>query len=141
MERKLTNYFKKLTNYFKYGRINKYLKSKDISQYNWLDKVLGYYVNGYLKKILESYKFTKINIYPQIGRKGNYLQIECFFYNLTIDIGFDENCYDYIVYLPGISAEEFDKGVTIKEYSNDFNVESFFENFYNMLQKDSRLKK
>ena len=94
----------KLTRYFKYRKINKYLKLKNMSQYNCLDDILVYYVSGELQKLLEYYNFKKINIYPLIGRKGNYLQIECFFHNLTVDIGFDENSFDYIIYLPGISA-------------------------------------
>lgn len=131
----------KLTRYFKYGKINKYLKLKDNSQYNCLDNLLICYVNGKLQKILENYNFKKINIYPLISKRGNYLQIECFFYNLTVDIGFDENNFDYIIYLPGISVGDFEKGIIKKEYDHDFDIEKFFENFYNMLQKDSRLKK
>ena len=130
----------KLTRYFKYRKINKYLKLKNMSQYNCLDDILVYYVSGELQKLLEYYNFKKINIYPLIGRKGNYLQIECFFHNLTVDIGFDENSFDYIIYLPGISAEDFDKGITKKEYDLDFGIEKFFKDFHNMLQKDSRLK-
>ena len=130
----------KLTRYFKYRKINKYLKLKNMSQYNCLDDILVYYVSGKLQKLLEYYNFKKINIYPLIGRKGNYLQIECFFHNLTVDIGFDENSFDYIIYLPGISAEDFDKGITQKEYDLDFGIEKFFKDFHNMLQKDSRLK-
>lgn len=130
----------KLTRYFKYRKINKYLKLKNMSQYNCLDNILVYYVSGKLQKLLEYYNFKKINIYPLIGRKGNYLQIECFFHNLTVDIGFDENSFDYIIYLPGISAEDFDKGITQKEYDPDFGIEKFFKYFHNMLQKDSRLK-
>ena len=64
-----------------------------------------------------------------------------FFYNLTVDIGFDENSFDYIIYLPGISAEDFDKGIIQKEYDHNFGIEKFFGDFHNMLQKDGRLKK
>lgn len=131
----------KITRYFQYRKINKYLKSKN-TNYNCLDNILIYYINGKLQKILESYYFKKINIYPLISKKrGNYLQIECLFYNLTVDIGFDENVFDFIIYLPGISAEDFAKGIIQKEYDHDFEIEKFFEEFYNMLEKDGRLKK
>lgn len=131
----------KITRYFKYRKINKYLKLKNKSQYNCLDNIFINYINGKLQKILENYNFKKINIYPLIGKRGNYLQVECFFYNLTVDIGFDEDNFDYIIYLPGISAEDFEKGIIEKEYEHDFDIEKFFEDFHNMLQKDSRLKK
>ena len=74
----------KITRYFKYRKINKYLKSKNNDQYNCLDNILICYVNGKLQKILESYNFNKINIYSVIGKKGNYLQIECFFIILQL---------------------------------------------------------
>lgn len=45
----------KLTRYFKYRKINKYLKSKNVSQYNCLNNILIDYVNGKLQKILENY--------------------------------------------------------------------------------------
>lgn len=91
-----------IARYFKYRKINKYLKSKNSSQYNCLDNLLVYYVNGKLQKLLESYNFRDINIYALIGgKRGNYLQIECSFYNLTVDIGFDEDCFDYTIYFRG----------------------------------------
>lgn len=117
----------KIKRYFKYRKINKYLKSKNNDQYNCLDNILICYVNGKLQNILESYNFNKINIYSVIGKKGNYLQIECFFYNLTVNIEFDENSFNYIMYVPGISADDFDKSIIKKEYEHDFNIENFFK--------------
>lgn len=131
----------KLTRYFKYGKINKYLKSKDESQYNILDKIFKCYINGHLKKLLNNYQFSKIEYYPHISKRGDLLQIDFWHHNLHANIEFDENSFDYIIYLPGISAEDFDKGIIKKEYDHDFDIEKFFEDFHNMLQKDSRLKK
>ncbi len=131
----------KLKRYFKYGKINKYLKSKDESQYNILDKILKYYVDGYLEKLMNNYQFLKIEYYPLISKRGNLLQIDFWHHNLHVNIEFDVINFDYIIYLPGISAEDFEKGIITKEYDHDFDIEKFFENFYNMLQKDSRLSK
>lgn len=131
----------KLTRYFKYGKINKYLKSKDESQYNILDKIFKCYINGHLKKLLNNYQFSRIEYYPHISKRGDLLQIDFWHHNLHANIEFDENSFDYIIYLPGISAEDFDKGIIKKEYDHDFDIEKFFEDFHNMLQEDSRLKK
>lgn len=131
----------KLIRYFKYGKINKYLKSKDESQYNNLDKIFKYYVDGHLKNLLSNYHYSKIEYYPRISKRGNLLQIDFWYFNLHINIEFDVYNFDYIIYLPGISAEDFEKGITEKEYDQDFSIEKFFEDFHNMLQKDGRLKK
>lgn len=131
----------RLTRYFKYGKINKYLELKDESRYNILDKIFKCYVDGHLEKLLSNYHFSKIEYYPLIGKRGNLLQIDFGYHNLHTNIEFDDNNFDYVVYLPGISAEDFEKSIITKEYENDFDIEKFFEDFNNMLQKDSRLKK
>ena len=130
----------KLTRYFKYGKINKYLKSKEESQYNNLDRILKDYTEGRLKKLLSNYPYSEIEYYPHISKRGNLLQVDFWYHNLHINIEFDINGFDYITYLPGISAEDFEQGIIKKEYDDDFNIENFFADFHNMLQKDSRLK-
>ena len=131
----------KLNKFFKYRKIKKYLETKDKNQYNYLDNIFKFYVDGHMEILLNNYHFLKIEYYPQISKIGNYLQIDFWCFNLHVNIEFDDDCFDYIVYLPGISAEEFDKSVIKMDYSDDFTLENFFENFYNMLQKDNRLKK
>lgn len=59
----------KLTRYFKYGKINKYLKSKDESQYNILDNIFKCYVDGHLEKLLNNYLFSEIEYYPNISKR------------------------------------------------------------------------
>ncbi len=131
---------RKLIKYFKHRKINKYLKSKDERLYNILDKLLKCYIDGRLQMLLNSYNYSNIQFYPHISKRGNLLQVDFGYRNLHINIEFDDNNYDYIIYLPGISAEDFDKGITTKAYDPDFNIESFFEAFHHMLQKDSRLE-
>ena len=130
----------KLTRYFKYGKINKYLKSKEESQYNNLDRILKDYTEGRLKKLLSNYPYSEIEYYPHISKRGNLSQVDFRYHNLHINIEFDINGFDYLTYLPGISAEDFEQGIIKKEYDDDFNIENFFADFHNMLQKDSRLK-
>ncbi len=124
---------------FKDGKVKKSLSEKDRCQYNCLDKIFEYYLSGRLQKLLNSFHFQRINIYPEINRKGRYLQIECSYSGLTVDIGCDEDCYDYSFYLPGISAEEFAKSIVQKKYDDNFDVETFFLNFYKLLQTDFRV--
>ena len=68
------------------------------------------------------------------------MQIESVYCGLCIDIGCDEDCYDYSFYKPDLSEEEFVKGIVNKKYDDDFQVEAFFAGFYNLLQEDSRIK-
>lgn len=130
----------KLTRYFKLKRIEKYLESKNESQYNFFDKILICYINGELEKTLEDYGFKNVNIYSKIGRKGNDLQIECCFHDLMVNIGFDDKNFDYIVYSPNISIQEFANSIIQNEYDHDFSVEKFIENLHDVIKKDRRIK-
>lgn len=131
----------KIDRYFKYRKVTKYLKSKDESQYNILDKIFKYYVDGHLEKLLSNYPFSKIEIYSQIDKKANSLQINFWYYNLVVGIDFCDSSFDHVIYLPCVSPKDFDKSFIKSNYNADFNIEKFFEDFYAMLQKDSRLIK
>ena len=122
-------------------KIIKYLKSKEESQYNILDHIFKFYIDGNLKDLLNNYGFSKIECFPQIRKGANYLQINCWYYNLVVDIQFDDSCFDYCIYLPGISAEEFARSFIEKNYSDDFDFENFISDLHNKLDKDNRLKK
>ena len=52
---------------FKDGKVKKSLSEKDRCQYNCLDKIFEYYLSGRLQKLLNSFHFQRINIYPEIN--------------------------------------------------------------------------
>lgn len=132
----------KLTKYFKYRKINKYLKSLEERQYNFLDKTFEYYVDGHLEKFLSNYNFSKIECFSHFDKKrGNSLQVNFWYYNLVVGIDFFDSNYGYVVYLPGISADELDKSFITNNYSEDFGIEKFIIYLHSLLEKDQRLNK
>lgn len=122
-------------------KIIKYLRLKEESQYNNLDRIYKFYIDGHLKELLNNYGFSEIECYSQIRNDANYLQMNFWYYNLVVTIEFDDLCFDYCIYLPGISAEQFDKSFIESTYSDDFNFEKFIGDLHNILEKDNRLKK
>lgn len=130
----------KISKYFKYRRINKYLKSKDESKYSYLDNIFKYYVDGDLEKLFKCYYFSKIELFPELNKKGNLLQIYFYYFNLVVFIQFDDMKIDYTIYLEDMSPSYADDYFVSLEYDKDFNIENFFEKFYKMLQKDPRLE-
>lgn len=131
----------KKTKYIKYRKINKYLKSKDESEYGYLENIFKYYVDGNLEKLLDRYNFSNIELYPELNKRGNSFQINFYYFNLMVFINFDDIEIDYGVYLEDMPPLYIDDCFVSLEYDKDFNIENFFEKFYKMLQRDSRLKR
>lgn len=121
-------------------KIIKYLKKKNQSEYSELDKIFTKYLDGSLENLLCNLGFSNIEIFPQIRRRANYLQLNFWYRNLVVDLGFDEEDFDYCVYLPGISAKEFEQGFVKFKYNENFNIEDFFKKFQYELSCDKRLK-
>ncbi|HBL85193.1 MAG: hypothetical protein A2Y17_11535 [Clostridiales bacterium GWF2_38_85] len=122
-------------------KIVKYLKNKEESQYTVLDNIFKLYIDGHLEELLNNYGFSEIKFYPHIRKNSNYLQIDFWYYNLVVNIQFDDLCFDYCIYLPGISAEKFDKGFIESNYSDNFNIENFISYLHTILNKDDRLNR
>ena len=59
----------KLFEYLKYRKIINYLKSKDEREYNCLDSILKYYIEGHLERLLNNYGFSKIECFFEIWKK------------------------------------------------------------------------
>lgn len=76
-------------------KILKYLNSKNINSYSNLDKILKQYIDGDIEKTLSKYNFSKIEIFVDILKKGNFMEIFLYYKNLTISIGITEDLIDY----------------------------------------------
>jgi|SRR5690554_547260 len=122
-------------------KIKRYLKSKEESKYNNLDRVFKFYIDGLLKELLKKYGFSKIEIFPKIWKDNNNLQINFWYYNLVVGVDLFNLHFDYVIYLPGINAEQLDKCFIESSYSDDFNIVNFIGDLYNILEKDNRLIK
>jgi len=122
-------------------KIKRYLKLKEENKYNNLDCIFKIYIDGLLKELLEKYGFSKIEIFPEIWKDNNNLQINFRYYNLVVGVDLFNLRFDYVIYLPGITAEQLDKSFIESSYSDDFNIVNFIGDLYSILEKDNRLHK
>ncbi len=121
-------------------KISRYLKKKDASSYTHLDAIFNAYVDGTLQELLDSKGFINIEYFRQIRRNRNCLQIQLWYHNLVVTAEFRDNDYDYGVYLPGCTAEEFEQCIHTYSYSADFTIAAFVNSLSIVLDKDSRLR-
>lgn len=113
-------------------KLLKYLKNKDKKTYTHLDNILAFYAQGNLQDLLSLKNAYKLGFFTYINRKGNSIEIYCFYYNLCIVLEFREDYYEYCSYEPGCSVEELEKGIIRKVYDEDF---------FKSLNEDSQLIK
>jgi len=117
-------------------KIRKYLTKTNIESYGPLEYIFDFYVSGKLEVLLHNLGFKEVDILYQIRNELSYLQIDMKKDNLVINVEFDKTEYDYIVYSPGISAEEFSEKLETNTYiySEDFSIEDFMVRLSNNLQ-------
>lgn len=121
--------------------IIRYLNKKDIENFTALDFALKSYVSGDLEKILNSYKFTEIEIFPTIKDNVKNLQLYFCYYNLALTIEFNELNYEYCIYKKGASSEEFEKKFITADYCKDFTIETFIGELYKKVCDSEILKR
>lgn len=116
------------------------MSSKDESEYTYLDKIFEYYINKDIKKFLSSYGFSEIEIDSILNKRGKSFRLQFYYYNLIVFIEFDDDIIDYAVFIENMPDSYIESCFVSLEYDDTFNIESFIENFYKMLQKDPRLE-
>ncbi len=119
-------------------KITKYLSKKH--NFTFLDKILIFYSNGYLKKVLINNNATEIEIYPII-KKENSIQIYFKYYNIFVIFDFKENYYEYCKYDSKCSPEEVEHSIVKAQYNDDFDIENFISEFIKLINQDERLNK
>lgn len=129
----------KITRYFRCKKLKKYLGSKDESMYTHLDRIFKYYIYEDIEKLLYSYNFSKIELYPELNKRGNLFQFYFYYCNLVVSVQFDDMKIDYTVYLENMPPSYVEEYFVSLEYDDNFNIENFFESFYKIIQKDGRL--
>lgn len=119
-------------------KIIKYLSKKN--NYTFLDKILLFYSNGQLKKVLINNNATEIEIYPSI-KKENSIQIYFKYYNLFAILDFKEDYYEYCKYDSKCSPEELENNIVKVQYNDEFAIDIFINEFIKLIDQDERLNK
>lgn len=120
------------------GKIKKYLENKEKSQYNQLDRILEMYLNGQLKKLLS--KYSKVGIYPSIGKNCKSIQLNYNYNNIYVIIDFFEDKYDEAVYPSGITANELEHLAAKHDYQDNFDLAKCIEEIDNKVKTHPKLK-
>ena len=117
-------------------KLEKYLTKANTESYGPLELIFAFYVSGKLETLLLNLGFKEVDILYQIRNESSYLQIDMKKDNLVINVEFDKTEYDYIIYSPGIFAEDFSEKLKTNTYiySEDFSIEDFMVRLSNDLQ-------
>lgn len=123
-------------------KISEYLDSKAESEYDELDKIFQEYINGNIKAIADTKGFTKVEIFPEISKNTRSIQIYFRYYNFAGFIEFENDGYEYCLYVPDRKQTIFDeKNILKRIYSDTFSIDSLFDELYNQIINDKRLDK
>ena len=119
-------------------KIDKYLNSKEKSEYNHVDKLFELYLSGDIDKILSEY--AKVEIYPTINELGEELQLNYSFHNIRVVIDFFEDKYSVVVYATGTPEVDLKKLLIDYEYQEDFCLEELINEIDAKIKNHPKLK-
>ena len=129
-----------MTRYFKRRKITKYLNAIDKNQYTVLDKMFQKYVNGDMERLFNEKGFEQIEIFATAKKNIKELQVYFKYGSLAGDVDFDDNFLDYVIYLPGISGEDYFRSIAHLDYTEDFTLERFIDMLLVKVNVDMNLK-
>ncbi len=119
-------------------KVIKYLSNKH--NYTFLDKILLFYLNAQLEKLLIDNNATDIEIYPSI-KKEKSIQIYFKYYNMFVIFDFKENYYEYCKYDSNCSPRELEQSIVKTQYHDEFAINNFIKEFIKLIEQDERLNK
>lgn len=115
-------------------KISQYLRKLNIEEYGPLDHIFEFYVSGKLETLLFELGFEEVDYFCKVKNKSSYLQVEIKKDNLILNVEFDNTEYDYIIYSPGISVENYAEKLQKHIYAVEFSIEDFIVEITSDLQ-------
>ena len=115
------------------SKIEKYFKNKQNTDFTVLDDILKKYIDGDLDVILSKYEFTDTSIHPDITRRGNIVEIDLFYHNITVKFMVDDYELDYYIYAIDAPQEDFENSEITVKYDENFSFEGFLESIYTQM--------
>jgi hypothetical protein len=108
-------------------RIQKHLSNKQLSDYNQLDNILMEYLNGNLEKRFQENGYTDIEIYPDMTKYIEYMQVKARLGENVVHIEFHNNFALHWVYLPYSKIDVVDSSMRKQPYTSDFDLDYMFK--------------
>lgn len=112
------------------NKIIQYLNSKKNNEYNYLDILLEKYCNDELSQLLSKYKFTNVEIFPQISKNGNSIEMCLTYQNIAANISLTADEIEYSIYQLYATANEVNKNTFNLKYNVEFSFEDLLNSIY-----------
>ncbi len=122
------------------SKVLKYLNGKRENEYSNLDTILKQYLNGELYNLLSQYGFSEIEVFPDILKKGNYVEIFLIYQNIAVNVELTEDEVSYGTYTVGCSAEKVLKNEVCIKYEENFLIKDLIENIFKEIKNNPNLK-
>ena len=122
------------------NKIIKYLNSKTKDEYSYLDILLEKYSNGELSQLLYKYKFTNVEIFPQISKNGNSIEICLTYQNIAANIFFTYDEIEYSIYQLYSTANEVMENTFNLKYNEEFSFENLLNSIHEKMLSHYKLK-
>ena len=98
------------------------------------------YSNGELTQLLSKYKFTKIEIFPQISKNGNSIEMCLTYQNIAANISLTDDEIEYSIYQLYATADEINKNTFNLKCSVEFSFEDLLNSIYEKMLNHYKLK-
>ncbi|MBQ7408270.1 MAG: hypothetical protein IJW13_03255 [Clostridia bacterium] len=122
------------------NKIIQYLNSKKNDEYNYLDILLEKYCNGELSQLLSKYKFTNIEIFPQISKNGNSIEMCLTYQNIATNISLTDDEIEYSIYQLYATANEVSENTFKLKCNEEFSFEDLLNSIYEKMLNHYKLK-
>lgn len=122
------------------NKIIQYLNSKKNDEYNYLDILLEEYCNGELTQLLSKYKFTNIEIFPQISKNGNSIEMCLTYQNIAANISLTNDEIEYSIYQLYATVDEINKNTFNLKCNVKFSFEDLLNSIYEKMLNHYKLK-
>lgn len=120
-------------------KITQYLMNKKNEEYSYLDILLKKYCNGELHNSLSKYKFTNIEIFPQISKKGNSIEMCLVYQNIATNISLTDDEIEYSIYQLYATANEVNENTFKLKYDAKFSFEDLVNLIYRKMLDHDKL--
>lgn len=122
------------------NKIIQYLNSKKNKEYSFLDILLEKYCNGELSKLLSKYKFTNIEIFPKISKRGNSIEMCLTYKNIATNISLTDTEIEYSIYQLYATVNEVDENTFELKCNTEFSFEDLLDSIYKKVINHRNLK-
>lgn len=122
-------------------KLLKYLETVDREKQTCLDQVLFFYADGKLEKFLSQYELISCDIFPEITSQSKSIQVNFLYYNIIVELEFTEQLIMFNMFEDNSEIDNTEDNLTENEYPDNFDVEHFFKDLFDLLKNEKSVDK